>query len=178
MSKITSRVLEGEGVTNDPKALKSVADNIAGRTVCAFGEACSWPTQSFLAKFPEEFDALAARGEFRVESGTLRVDSALLNRLAQGSDTVAIDGIGNFAVAFDRGPNNNAIGEFEIGGTVRYGYAAANNERNFRTRRTDASHIVQIRSPPGSRAGEDKGIGKAALGSISSRNFDGKISQA
>jgi NADH-quinone oxidoreductase subunit F len=53
-------MLEGEGVTIDPKVLKSVADNIAGRTVCAFGEACSWPTQSFLAKFPEEFDAAAS----------------------------------------------------------------------------------------------------------------------
>jgi NADH-quinone oxidoreductase subunit F len=60
MSKITTRLLEGEGVTNDPKALKNVADNIAGRTVCAFGEACSWPTQSFLAKFPEDFDAAAS----------------------------------------------------------------------------------------------------------------------
>jgi NADH-quinone oxidoreductase subunit F len=60
MSKITSRMLEGAGVAKDPKVLKSVADNIAGRTVCAFGEACSWPTQSFLAKFPEEFDAVAS----------------------------------------------------------------------------------------------------------------------
>ena len=84
-----------------------------------------------------------------------------MSRLAQGSDTVAIDGIGNVAVAFDRGPNNNAIGEFEVGGTVRYGYAAANKERNFRTRGTNASHIVQIRSLSGSRVGEDKGIGRA-----------------
>ena len=61
MSKITSRMLDGGGVMNDPKALKSVADNIAGRTVCAFGEACSWPTQSFLAKFPEEFDSVASQ---------------------------------------------------------------------------------------------------------------------
>jgi NADH-quinone oxidoreductase subunit F len=68
MSKITTRMLDGGGLSSDPKVLKNVADNIAGRTVCAFGEACSWPTQSFLAKFPEEFDALAARGEFRVES--------------------------------------------------------------------------------------------------------------
>ena len=60
MSKITTRMLDGGGVTNDPKTLKSVADNIAGRTVCAFGEACSWPTQSFLAKFPEEFEAVAS----------------------------------------------------------------------------------------------------------------------
>lgn len=59
MSKMTTRMLAGNGQANDPAVLKSVADNIAGRTVCAFGEACSWPTQSFLAKFPEEFAALA-----------------------------------------------------------------------------------------------------------------------
>jgi len=60
MSKITMRMLDGGGRTSDPKVLKSVADNIAGRTVCAFGEACSWPTQSFLVKFPEEFEAVAS----------------------------------------------------------------------------------------------------------------------
>jgi hypothetical protein len=38
-----------------------VADNIAGKTICAFGEACSWPTQSFLAKFPEEFAVKATK---------------------------------------------------------------------------------------------------------------------
>jgi NADH-quinone oxidoreductase subunit F len=40
--------------------LKSVADQIAGRTICAFGEACSWPTQSYVAKFGDEFAAYAA----------------------------------------------------------------------------------------------------------------------
>jgi len=59
MKKITDRVLAGGGVETDSKALKTVADNIAGRTICAFGEACSWPTQSFIAKFKEEFDAKA-----------------------------------------------------------------------------------------------------------------------
>ncbi|MGA7393987.1 MAG: NAD(P)H-dependent oxidoreductase subunit E [Terrimicrobiaceae bacterium] len=68
MSKITSRMLDGEGVAGDPKVLKNVADNIAGRTVCAFGEACSWPTQSFLAKFPEEFDAAASEGRLAREA--------------------------------------------------------------------------------------------------------------
>jgi NADH-quinone oxidoreductase subunit F len=62
MSKITTRMLDGEGADNDPATLKNVADNIAGRTVCAFGEACSWPTQSFLAKFPEEFKNAANDG--------------------------------------------------------------------------------------------------------------------
>jgi NADH-quinone oxidoreductase subunit F len=59
MRKITDRMLAGGGTEADPKTLGTVADNIAGRTVCAFGEACSWPTQSFLAKFPEEFGGLA-----------------------------------------------------------------------------------------------------------------------
>jgi NADH-quinone oxidoreductase subunit F len=55
MSKMTTRMLAGGALPADPGNLKNVADNIAGRTVCAFGEACSWPTQSFLEKFPEEF---------------------------------------------------------------------------------------------------------------------------
>ena len=55
MSKVTTRILDKGGRTDDAKNLKSIADNIAGRTICAFGEACAWPTQSFLAKFPEEF---------------------------------------------------------------------------------------------------------------------------
>ena len=57
MSKVTTRMLNGGGVESDPTKLKSIADNIAGRTICAFGEACAWPTQSFLDKFPEEFAA-------------------------------------------------------------------------------------------------------------------------
>lgn len=56
MAKITSRMLAGGGVASDPATLRSVADAIAGRTICAFGEACSWPTQSFVSKFPEEFE--------------------------------------------------------------------------------------------------------------------------
>jgi NADH-quinone oxidoreductase subunit F len=60
MLKMTDRIMAGNGVASDPATLKSVADNIAGRTVCAFGEACSWPVQSFLDKFPEEFSARSA----------------------------------------------------------------------------------------------------------------------
>jgi NADH-quinone oxidoreductase subunit F len=57
MQKITDRMLLGGGVVQDPDTLKTVADNIAGRTICAFGEACAWPTQSFVEKFREEFAA-------------------------------------------------------------------------------------------------------------------------
>jgi NADH-quinone oxidoreductase subunit F len=61
MQKITDRMLRGGGVTEDPRTLKTIGDNIAGRTICAFGEACAWPTQSFVEKFPEEFAARAAK---------------------------------------------------------------------------------------------------------------------
>ena len=61
MQKITRRMVSGEGAQQDPAVLKSVADNIAGKTICAFGEACAWPTQSFLAKFKDEFDAKATK---------------------------------------------------------------------------------------------------------------------
>ena len=59
MKKITTRMVHGEAREQDTALLKSVADQIPGRTICAFGEACSWPTQSFLAKFGDEFKGYA-----------------------------------------------------------------------------------------------------------------------
>ena len=59
MKKITTRMSDGGARAEDPALLKSVADQIAGRTICAFGEACAWPTQSFLAKFGDEFSRKA-----------------------------------------------------------------------------------------------------------------------
>ena len=55
MKKISSRMVKGEAREEDGELIKNVADQIAGRTICAFGEACSWPTQSFVAKFGDEF---------------------------------------------------------------------------------------------------------------------------
>jgi NADH-quinone oxidoreductase subunit F len=66
MSKMTGRMLQGGGDQRDPDVLKSVADNIAGRTICAFGEACAWPTQSFVAKFRDEFEAYAAKNGSKI----------------------------------------------------------------------------------------------------------------
>ena len=57
MKKITNRMVHATARPEDGALLKSVADQIAGRTICAFGEACSWPTQSFIAKFGDDFKA-------------------------------------------------------------------------------------------------------------------------
>ena len=60
MKRISTRMVHGDARPEDGALLKSVADQIAGRTICAFGEACAWPTQSFVAKFGDEFKTYAA----------------------------------------------------------------------------------------------------------------------
>jgi len=66
MSKALHRLSHGNGRKSDADYLAKIADNIpGGRTICAFGEACSWPVQSFVAKFKEEFVAKGAADEER-----------------------------------------------------------------------------------------------------------------
>ena len=57
MKKITDRVVAGKASPSDIDTLEGVARNIDGRTICAFGEACSWPTESFVEKFRKELIA-------------------------------------------------------------------------------------------------------------------------
>ncbi|HRX53035.1 MAG TPA: NADH-quinone oxidoreductase subunit NuoF [Verrucomicrobiales bacterium] len=57
MKKISDRIVAGKASPDDVATLESVANNIEGKTICAFGEACSWPTQSFIRKFREELVA-------------------------------------------------------------------------------------------------------------------------
>ncbi len=59
MKKVTTRMCHGQARAEDADLLVSICSQIEGRTICAFGEACSWPTQSFVAKFKEEFAAKA-----------------------------------------------------------------------------------------------------------------------
>jgi NADH-quinone oxidoreductase subunit F len=66
MSKALHRLTHGEGRPQDADYLVKIADNIpGGRTICAFGEACSWPVQSFVGKFKDEFVAKGAADETR-----------------------------------------------------------------------------------------------------------------
>ncbi|MCE9520374.1 MAG: NADH-quinone oxidoreductase subunit F, partial [Verrucomicrobia bacterium] len=57
MKKISDRIVTGNASPSDVDELERVANNIEGRTICAFGEACSWPTQSFVQKFRAEMKA-------------------------------------------------------------------------------------------------------------------------
>jgi NADH-quinone oxidoreductase subunit F len=66
MSKALRRLTHDEGRAQDADYLVKIADNIpGGRTICAFGEACSWPVQSFVGKFKDEFIAKGKADEER-----------------------------------------------------------------------------------------------------------------
>ncbi|MGO8929648.1 MAG: NADH-quinone oxidoreductase subunit NuoF [Limisphaerales bacterium] len=66
MAKALHRLAHGEGRKCDADYLIRIADNIpGGRTICAFGEACAWPVQSFVGKFKDEFIARGAADEER-----------------------------------------------------------------------------------------------------------------
>ena len=66
MAKALHRLTHGEGRAGDADYLLRIADNIpGGRTICAFGEACAWPVQSFVRKFKDEFAERGATDEAR-----------------------------------------------------------------------------------------------------------------
>lgn len=54
MKKITDRLVTGKASPDDINTLESVAYQIDGRTICAFGEASSWPVEAIVAKFRDE----------------------------------------------------------------------------------------------------------------------------
>ncbi len=56
MNKIVDRIEHGKGTMKDVDMLIDIADNIEGRTICAFGEAGAWPVRAFVKKFRAEFE--------------------------------------------------------------------------------------------------------------------------
>ncbi len=56
MYRVLRRIVNGEGRRDDLDLLEAAAGQIAGHTICAFGEAAAWPVQSFLKHFRHEFE--------------------------------------------------------------------------------------------------------------------------
>ena len=54
--RVVHRIETGQGRPEDLALLESVADNIAGRTICALGDAAALPVKSFLKNFRQEFE--------------------------------------------------------------------------------------------------------------------------
>ncbi len=57
MRRITDRLVAGAASPDELDTLESVARQIDGRTICAFGEAASWPVEAILEKFRTELAA-------------------------------------------------------------------------------------------------------------------------
>ena len=54
--RMVHRIENGEGRMEDLEMLNSVSDNIAGRTICALGDAAAMPVKSFVKHFRPEFE--------------------------------------------------------------------------------------------------------------------------
>jgi len=57
LASVAHRVAFGHGRSGDVDLMASIADGIAGNTICALGDAAAWPTLAFLTKFRPEFEA-------------------------------------------------------------------------------------------------------------------------
>ncbi|MCL2344758.1 MAG: NADH-quinone oxidoreductase subunit NuoF [Desulfobulbus sp.] len=56
MYKVIHRIENGQGRPEDLDLLTSIPANIAGRTICALGDAAAFPVQSFIKHFRSEFE--------------------------------------------------------------------------------------------------------------------------
>jgi NADH-quinone oxidoreductase subunit F len=56
LSQVAHRIAFGHGRRGDVDLLASIADGIAGNTICALGDAAAWPTLAFITKFRDEFE--------------------------------------------------------------------------------------------------------------------------
>ena len=54
--RIVHRIEHGEGRPEDLDLLLDLCENIAGRTICALGDAAAWPVQGFLKHYRKEFE--------------------------------------------------------------------------------------------------------------------------
>ena len=73
LARVIHRIEHGEGRPEDLDLLDDVAGHIAGRTICALGDAAAMPVQSFLKHFRDEF-------EYHIEHGTCMVGPGARNK--------------------------------------------------------------------------------------------------
>ena len=64
--RILERIIAGDAQLSDLETLERIAHSAEGRTICAFGEAFTWPVQSFLKHFLPEFKYYARHGRSMV----------------------------------------------------------------------------------------------------------------
>src|SRR5258708_35439782 len=67
--KILRKIERGEGQMRDLDLLSSVSANIAGKTLCAFGDAAATPVITTLKHFRHEYEAHIREGRCTLPAG-------------------------------------------------------------------------------------------------------------
>jgi len=70
--RMLTRIVEGKGMPEDVAKLEDVAGKIAGRTICALGDAAAMPVQSFVKHYRHEFEYYIEHGRSLVKEHTGR----------------------------------------------------------------------------------------------------------
>ena len=60
--RIVRRITEGQGSPEDLDHLLAIAGDMEGNTICVFADAATWPVQSYIAKFRNEFEEYVRTG--------------------------------------------------------------------------------------------------------------------
>ena len=71
MEKIFRRIERGEGKEGDLDLVLSVSGNIAGNTICPFGDAAAMPAAAFIKKYRDEFDQHIRQKRCTVRNGVM-----------------------------------------------------------------------------------------------------------
>jgi NADH-quinone oxidoreductase subunit F len=76
LARICTRVARGEGEAGDIDLMASIANGIAGNTICALGEATAWPMLGFLTKFRADFVAKIQKSTQQAAGKRAKVEAA------------------------------------------------------------------------------------------------------
>jgi NADH-quinone oxidoreductase subunit F len=80
--RMVNRIEHGKGKNEDLDLLVNVADNIAGRTICALGDAAALPVKSFIQHFRAEFQYHIDHKRCRVTESGYSTSPSLPQRAA------------------------------------------------------------------------------------------------
>lgn len=69
IENIIGRIRRGGGTAKDLHVIQDISSQIAGHTICPFGDALVTPALSFIQKFPREFEKLLGRETIEVVIG-------------------------------------------------------------------------------------------------------------
>ncbi|MFH0901404.1 MAG: NADH-ubiquinone oxidoreductase-F iron-sulfur binding region domain-containing protein [Pseudomonadota bacterium] len=87
MARVCTRLAQGDGRPGDLDLLASIANGIAGNTICPLGDAAAWPMLAFLTKFRPEFEAKLAGSRAMAAFAKSPRDSNYDPELAPASST-------------------------------------------------------------------------------------------